>query len=382
MGLTVFYEGSPEFPEDCMTGVAGEFATLYSSHLESPPAFFFFSFLTCLGSMITWKVRLDTELRTQPRLYVLLLGESSDDRKSTAISKSVDFFYDCWGDGVFDPCYGVNSAEGLQKLFDKRSSILLVYDEMKALISKAKIEGSVLMPCINTLFESNRYQAETKGSSLNIKDGYLSMLAASTLETHETMWDRQFLAIGFPNRIWIVPQSSYKRIALPNPISSNEKQPIWNKMRSIIDKVDDGMSIEVTKNAEKRYTEWYNDIKRTVHTKRIDTYATRLMLLYSVNEMTYQVNLDIVDRVIKLADWQVEVRSSHDPIDAETNIAEMEERIRRIVFSTPISNRKLQQRTHANRTGLWVYNQALENLKRSGEIVFNSTIKMWKGKDG
>ena len=55
----------PPFP-DVIDGLAGDFATVYSSVLEVPPCFFFMSFLTCLGSIID--VTLATEIAPAPRL--------------------------------------------------------------------------------------------------------------------------------------------------------------------------------------------------------------------------------------------------------------------------------------------------------------------------
>lgn len=96
--------GGLEFPSESMSGVAGEFAKIYSSVLEVPVHFFFMSFLSCLGAILSDRIRLNTELDTQPRLYAIPLGESGDDRKSTAISKTISFFQDvlsdspvCWG---------------------------------------------------------------------------------------------------------------------------------------------------------------------------------------------------------------------------------------------------------------------------------------------
>jgi len=87
------------FP-DVMSGLAGEFAKVYAQSLEVPEQFFFMGFLTCLGSLLADKATLATEIKPQPRLYVVLLGESAEDRKSTGITKVVDFFKDALLDGL------------------------------------------------------------------------------------------------------------------------------------------------------------------------------------------------------------------------------------------------------------------------------------------
>ena len=119
------------FPEWVMAGPAGDFANLYSSHLEPPPAFFYFSFLACLGSIVASRLTLEAEIRAPARLFVLLLGESADDRKSTAIDKTVSFFSEAV-EG-FAVCRGVGSAEGLQMLFAAKPRLLLCLDEFRHL---------------------------------------------------------------------------------------------------------------------------------------------------------------------------------------------------------------------------------------------------------
>ena len=93
-------DGNPEpiggngsdFPAWVISGIAADFVDLYTSRLESPREFFYMAFLTCLGTVLSPLLRLDSEITPEPRLFTILLGESADDRKSTAISKTCDFF--------------------------------------------------------------------------------------------------------------------------------------------------------------------------------------------------------------------------------------------------------------------------------------------------
>ena len=53
---------SLEFPEEVMAGVAGDFASTFSEHLESPKHFFFMAFLTCLGNLLGDRIKLARSL--------------------------------------------------------------------------------------------------------------------------------------------------------------------------------------------------------------------------------------------------------------------------------------------------------------------------------
>jgi hypothetical protein len=86
-------DGAPR-PVLCnaMVGIGREFAELYAQYLEPPAAFFYFTFLTYFGALVAKKITLASELRPEPRLYVVLLGESATTRKSTALHKVDEFF--------------------------------------------------------------------------------------------------------------------------------------------------------------------------------------------------------------------------------------------------------------------------------------------------
>jgi len=364
------------FPE-IMTGAAGEFAEVYSAALEVPMHFLYISYLTCLRSIIAHKVTLNSEIAPQPRLFVVLLGESADDRKSTALNKTTGFFRETLTD--FQACWGIGSAEGLQKLMEQSQNLLLCFDEFKQFISKCRIDGSVLLPCVNTLFESNRYQNITSKSEVNLERAYLSMLAASTVATYERTWDASFTDIGFNNRLFLVPGSGEKKFSFPKKISFEDKAKLRDRLGAILKAVAEETEFDITPEAEAIYHNWYMNLERTIHAKRLDTYALRFMILLAVNERRGRIDRDIVDKVARLMDWQLEVRRLHDPIDADGQTAKTEEKIRRILRAKgPLTDRDLKRHVHADRTGLWIYQTAIRNLQAAREIRWMKTEKQWQ----
>jgi hypothetical protein len=374
-------EGEPEiktdtlpFPDDIMSGLAGCFANLFSTYLEPPKHFFYISYLTCLGSFIP--VSLESELRMQPRIYALLLGQSADDRKSTAITKTVDFFHHALTE--FIVCYGVGSAEGLQKRLKDSSKLLLCLDEFKQFISKCKIDGSVLLPFVNTLFESNRYEAQTKIVSIDLENVHLSLMAASTLATYERTWDASFTDIGFNNRLFIVPGSGDRRFSFPKKIPDTEKHFLQRDLGKLLQFVGSGLEIGINQEGRALYDQWYLDHDRSIHSKRLDVYALRFMLLLATTEFKKEIDRDIVEKVIKLMNWQLAVRQLHDPIDADSKMAAMEERIRRILKTGAQTDRELQRRTHAARAGSWFYTTAIRNLQAGDQIRMDIKSKKWR----
>lgn len=362
------------FP-DVFSGVAGDFAKLFSNYLEVPHSFFFMAFLTCLGSVLSKRLTLASEIAPQPRLYTLLLGESADERKSTALVKTIEFFKDTLDQ--FPVCWGVGSAEGLQKRLEKDNSLLLCFDEFNQFVGKCKIEASVLLPCVNSLFELNHYESRTKTVSIELKDVHLSLLAASTLQTYQKTWGATFRDIGFTNRLWIVPDTAERRFSFPAKIPEDEKKDVRMKLVEILCHVGDGLEFSLSSWGEALYHDWYMKLEKSIHSKRIDVYALRLMSLLALNELKDQVDEEIIKKTIRLSNWQLEVRKLHDPLDADNVIAGMEQKIMRLLQRQPRPDRELKQHTHASRSGMWIYETAKRNLLRSKEIAFNPKEKCY-----
>jgi hypothetical protein len=368
--------GSPlAFPSHIMTGAAGYFSEVLADCMEPPRHFFFMAYLTCLGAVLSSRITLRTELRPQARLYLVVLGESADDRKSTAISKTVDFFLSAVTD--FRVCFGVGSAEGLQRRFLKDSNILLVYDELKAFVGKAKVDGSVLLPCVCTLFESNRYESHTKDREIILTGACLSILAASTIETYERTWDAAFQDIGMTNRLFIVPGQGKRQHAIPGQVPCHEWDMMKNDLGKVLRIVSATPELDVTPSARALYEAWYLNLEQSIHTKRLDTYALRFLILLAVNASKSEVDEPIVQDTIDLMNWQLQARRLHDPIDADSAVAKIEEKIRRVLTTGPRSDRDLKRTVHYNRIGTWVFTNAIRNLTKSNEIHFDKTAKSW-----
>lgn len=368
--------GSPlSFPSHIITGAAGYFADVLSDCMEPPRHFFFMGYLTCLGAILSSRITLKTELRPQARLYLVILGESADDRKSTAINKTIDFFLSALVD--FQVCFGVGSAEGLQRRFLKDSNLLLVYDELKAFVGKAKVDGSVLLPCVCTLFESNRYESHTKDREIILTGACLSILAASTIETYERTWDSAFQDIGMTNRLFIVPGQGKRQHAIPGRVPGYEWDLMKNELRRIINTAFITPELDVTPGARALYESWYLNLEQSIHTKRLDTYALRFMILLTVNAGKVEVDEEITQDVIDLMNWQLQARRLHDPIDADSAIAKIEEKIRRTLTTGPRTDRDLKRTLHYNRIGTWVFSNAIRNLTNSNEITFDKKANTW-----
>src|ERR1700722_18036888 len=80
------------FPSSAITGSIGDLARLFARGTEVPEEFYFASGLTLLGSACATELTLNTGMDVEPRLHTVLLGQSYEAKKSTAVKRMVHFF--------------------------------------------------------------------------------------------------------------------------------------------------------------------------------------------------------------------------------------------------------------------------------------------------
>jgi hypothetical protein len=372
----------PTFPDEVMTGAAGRFAAVFSRYLESSKAFLFVAYLTFMGHLISDRVTIDAEISPQPRLFTILLGESADTRKSTAINKVNDFFNETIKPEDLNTICGVGSAEGLAKGLKKNKRAILIIDEMKSIIQKMKIDGSILLPCVNSLFESPRFHSLTKTHDIIIDNAELCLIGASTLDTYYNMFNSTFSDIGFINRLFIVIGSSERRFSIPITIPVSEKQLLKNDLREILDfvsslKREGCYKLPIDGEAATIFHRWYMNLDQSIFAKRLDSYGHRLMILLAANSMSPRINPQIVEQVVALLDYQFAARRFADPIDADSIGAKVEERIRRLLANGPVSKRELERRCNKTRVGCTIWDHSIKNLRSSGEINYDPKRKIY-----
>ena len=373
------------WPTSVMTGAAAKYARAMASVLESPENFFFMSYLTVLGHVIARRVCLEGEIGTSPRMYTVLLGESADARKSTAITKTIDFFASTVPPETLNMVLGVGSAEGLARAFAENPSVLLVIDELKALIQKMKIESSVLLPCICTLFDSNRFQSLTKNHTIKIDRGELALLAASTLDSYQHMFTQQFTDIGLLNRLFVIVGNSNRKFAIPQRLPIAVYTGLQRDLRLTLDLVErlnqvggTPYHMMITPGARKLFDDWYFSQENSIFDKRVDSCGHRLLMLLALNNLKEAITEDVTRQTITLLRYQVDARRQVDPIDADTKVAALEERVRRVLLNDNLTKSELAQRCHRRRVGIWVWNQALSNLINAGEVEFDGKKRVYK----
>jgi hypothetical protein len=102
------------------------------------------------------------------------------------------------------------------------------------------------------------------------------------------------------------------------------------------------------------------------------------MLLLAATTGRQMIDENVADSVVALLRYELDVRRETDPVDADNAVARTEERIRRALARGALPRRDLRRRVHADRVGLWIWNTAVDNLKREQEVAHDpKTDRFW-----
>lgn len=378
-------------------GVAAKFAEAYSQHYESPKEFLYVDCLALIGAAISGRVRADFDVPCQPRMYLLKVGPSAWDRKSTSTRFADKFIRQALGpahlrltanappaNSAAPVVYGVGSAEGLARFLQPDNAtitrrVVLIFDEFRRFEGKAFIDGSVLRAMVNELYESNVYDNATRDRTISICEGHLTFLSNSTDKTYRNLLNAsEFRDMGFLNRLLIIISNSNKRVAQPKAPPEKMLEPIRAELRGYFDDLPvlnpDGSAsrelvIPLTPAAKKIWQEWYYSLPRTDDTARLDNLGMRLMALLAFTSGQSEVDDKLLNAVLQILDYEWQVRRIYKPIEAETLSGRVEQAIRNQLHQRgPLSHRNLRRHTNADRYGLKAFDAALESLEEHGEI--------------
>ena len=264
---------------------------------------------------------------------------------------------------------GIGSAEGLARVLAQYPDTLLAYDELRSLLDKAKAQSSVLLPMIAGLYEGHEWDNTIKNSQIHVTNARLSLIGCATGDTYEAMWDRQAVAIGLPNRLFIVTASRERKIAFPVEPNAEKLRCIHSRIVAQVAASHAGAvprRFPVDDEAKAAFEKWYIALPSSPHTTRLDTLGRSLMVLFAVTMNKAQVDAEVIGLVLQVLDYEFRVRIATDPIDADNAIAKLEEKIRRYLRIHPDSSvRNVRRNINADRQGIWAFQHAIENLTKS-----------------
>jgi hypothetical protein len=375
------------FPHSAIVGSIGDLARVLADGSEVCEEFFFMGGLTVFGAIVSRNLSLNVRMPVSPRLFTTLIGDSYGAKKSTAMKSTVGEFekiLDRLSVNNLRILYGVGSSEGLMRELTSRPNVLLAYDELKGFVDKSKVQNSCLLPMVTSLFEGENWDNVTRRSkqSLSIRGAHLSLIGCCTLDTYAEMWTPESIAIGLPNRLFVVKGSRKQKVALPKPPDDQALCEIRKKIIYQIEKfdldTDEQIKLEFTDEAKEYWTFWYENLPESEHVRRLDTIGLRLLALIAFTTDKTCVDLETAEIVKSILDYEFAIRKLTDPINADNIIARLEESIRRVLGACgPHKERELRRKVHADRSGMWAFQKAIQNLRKANDISIQRVGKTW-----
>ena len=350
------------FPLHAATGVIADFARQYASGTEVPEEFYFVAGLAMLGAVCSPDLKMNIGMEIDTRFYTVLLGDSYSVKKSTAMRNTVEFFSNL-AIRPLKVSYGVGSAEGLARELSSNPNLVLAHDELRSFLDKTKVQSSVLLPMTTSLFEGHDWDNVTKEKDkcFSVRNAHLSLIGCCTTATYENMWSQEAIAIGFPNRLLLVNADARPKVAWPKPVEEHILGEIKGRIQRLLARLP--LRYEISPDARRHWETWYEALPSSEHVKRLDTIGLRLLPLVALTNDKEIIDMETVDSVCAILDYELRLRIMTDPIDADDRIAKLEEKIRRTLKSRgPLSNRELRRAVHAEREGVWAYQTAIGNL--------------------
>ena len=158
-----------------MEGSLGELARELSKGTEVPEEFIFATALTCFGAIASEHLTLKLGMDSDTRLFTVCWANRLPQKKVPpwhAPLITVSSIHRFLGSSTM----ASGGAEGLAKEFTTHQRVLLAYDELRSFTDKTKIQGSVLLAMIASLFEKYSWDNTTKTGAVSVRNAWLSMV--------------------------------------------------------------------------------------------------------------------------------------------------------------------------------------------------------------
>jgi hypothetical protein len=376
LSQNVIESSFPPFPSAIIRGVARKFVNLYSPIRETPEAFLWLSFVTYFGNAISPFVRLDCA-SSEPRFFGVVIGKSGRTRKSAGINVARDLFRRVGETQKIVEGFG--SAEGLLVRLGYNESprpVVLHLDEFNLIASKTDINGSAGIAPFHKLFEDHEYDHPLAKDDYMVRNSYLSLIGASTLEDFTKAWSGKHEDAGFFSRLLLVAGDTDRRIPRPVDPDASALAKVVREVKELVASVikSPPQVLQMDENAQDLWAKFYDSFGDGPEWNRIDTYGFRLMAVQVVLRGEKTVTLENVRQVIDFLQYEVAVRAAVAPVVADNPVAKMEELIRRhLPAGRTVSRRELQRRTNSHRYGIDVFDRALGNMRRNEEVIQTKT---------
>jgi hypothetical protein len=354
---------------------------------EAADEYHFASLLTAAGCVLGRGVIVRYGRPLHPNVFCCLCGESADSRKTTAAYHGVETAIRA--DGGLALLRGLSSFEGLLEAFPEAENrllperrLLLVHNELRSLLGKAKQEGSAgLIPGLTELYDAPAvYELRRVKKAFRLDYPLLSFLTASTPAWLEICLKEVDVQGGLANRLmFFLGQPKEPKPFPQDPDAAKLNQVVEGIAKArrhwLGQAVANGGPVSLTFADEARecWKEYYTRLHtRIFHSDLTEVAARRdaehvlkIALIMAALELQDSLTLDIVSTAIAVGDYlELCTRQLFEGFVLNER-SRLSQKMVEIVRRAPLSKRELQQKL-SGRVSAADFNREVDALLKIG----------------
>jgi hypothetical protein len=250
------------------------------------------------------------DTRIYPNIWLILLGDSSSSRKTTAINIGKRILSEVNPELIYPNEF---SQEKIQGLLEKRPCGCFFFSEfvsLMGLLSRDYLAGT--KGFLADLYDSPFiYKRETEKKSIRIENPSISIISATNQSWFtEKMKESDIIGGFIPRFIIIMPDPKKKNLSIPPEADLTKRH---NLVKQLLDFEKISGSFVIKPDARAYFDSWYNKIcslpgnsKIQPFIHRLQTYTLKFAIILNViNECNTKISLETmkqsVDYVYKIA---------------------------------------------------------------------------------
>lgn len=371
----------PIFPRHVMFGTSlyDGFVKLYcgvSSRID------YFMWVPAAALMLNYlgtKVGVELAGWSMPSLYLILIGQKGRANKSSSIKDAMKYLEFAGMLQMYSKStkaaegrtlvWEAGSPEGLGTDMQRTNckNAVLFYDELSALVSKARIDGSGMNSALLKMYESSNFgnSIKTKKDTFEIKpDSYCTTLITATTDKKFTeLWSG--LAgedTGLNDRFtWVLQPKSLPELKLPKSINYALAAA---ETKKLVDRA-------VTKKTYSFFDTTPLQRIMEVYGTRTEIRAEKWALYFAIDMGLDEIDEDCVARGIEMVKYEEAVKDYLMTFEAKNDESRIQQGVIRLLKKNEgtMVKREVERTLSANTYGLSIWNRAYGMLLTNGYVV-------------
>jgi hypothetical protein len=305
------------FPEVAWKGPFGAWREVVFGSTEAPAEYLWASCLIVIGLIFGRSIRFENPRPLYPNFYVLILGATGDDRKSTALTFAQDALYFLGLGDQVEVLSGIQSSEAIYESLSKvdGARALAYCDELRSLLTVAQRKGQRdIIPRLGSLYYCPKKDSLNRSEdSTVITNPFFSLIAATPAAYVHDLLTHLEIEGGFLNRFLTVTGNVRPWLSRARPPS---RWAMFVKSTCAMGQYK-AHAFEMTPEADKLWDEFYKDWKSSRQptaekpmtersrklTARIDEHILKLAMVYSAIEKKAAITTDALVTAISVGQW-------------------------------------------------------------------------------